>query len=125
MRAQLHRLRSTAPRPTNGNGNAAPPAQASPAPAAAPPSQAVPSRTSGQMPKPPAREPEPEPDEGPDPKTGKQLLAWAGKRPGGDARSWVYDWGRMNEIKGRVLDWSQDNVTKCFKALQDAERSEE
>jgi hypothetical protein len=90
------------------------PAAVAPAPAPAPAKKAPPAA---------AAESEEE-DDGPPPRTGKQLLGWAAKQEP-DAKGWIYDWGRATKVKGRVLDWPEKTVAKCYEACKASKREEE
>lgn len=48
------------------------------------------------------------------PKTGRELIAWAGDR---DLKGRVYELGKAWELPGKVLDWHADDVRSVYDEL--------
>jgi len=106
---ELARLRGT--RAGGGNGHAAPTRYAEPEREAPRPERQAPARSArGRV------EPEDiddqEEDEKP-PTDGRQLLGWAAKqRP--DAKPEVISYGQQKRIKGKVIDWTPQQVRAAY-----------
>ena len=66
---------------------------------------------------------EPEEDDGPDPTTGSQLLAWARKQPG-DMMGWIIGFGKKLKFRGRVVEWKPNQVTMAFDAARQSQQKQ-